>query len=111
MTPARSFARLWLLFTLLTLAYAAFDLAFNPWIRLEVGFSMKPDLTRLPDLMHWGGRLFYNGAWWLLVCNAVALSGIAALVASAVWNLYRALRPLSPARDTRSGPVSEGISP
>lgn len=110
MTPARSFARLWLLFTLLTLAYAACDLALNPWIRLEVGFSMKPDLTRLPDLMHWGGRLYYNGAWWLLVCNAVALSGIAALLGCALRNLYRALRPLTRAGEGRPAPVSEGMS-
>ena len=92
MTPARSFARLWLLFTLLTLAYAACDLALNPWLRFEVGFSMKPDFTRLPELMHWGGRLYMNGAWWLLVCNAVLLGGMGALLALTLWAVYRGLR-------------------
>ena len=87
MTSARSFARLWLLFTLLTLAYAACDLALNPWLRFEGGFSMRPDLTRLPDLLHWGGRLYINGAWWLLLCNAVLLGGMGALVALALWAL------------------------
>ena len=91
MTPARSFARLWLLFTLLTLAYAACDLALNPWLRFEVGFSMKPDFTRLPELMHWGGRLYMNGAWWLLICNAVLLGGMGALGALTLWAVYRTL--------------------
>ena len=108
MTPARSFARLWLLFTLLTLAYAACDLAFNPWLRLEVGFSMKPDFTRLPELLHWGGRLYINGAWWLLVCNAVFLGGLAALVAIAVRSIYRAVRPLSPSSERPSMRASQG---
>ena len=96
MTPARSFARLWLLFTLLTLAYAACDLALNPWLQFEGGFSMKPDLTRLPDLLHWGGRLYINGAWYLLVCNAVFIGGMAALVALTVLAVYRAVRPRNP---------------
>lgn len=109
MTPARYFARLWLLFALLTLAYAACDLALNPWICHEVGFSMKPDLSRLPELMHWGGRLFYNGAWWLLVCNAIALSGIAALIVSALSNAYRGLRRLSQSSETRQTAVPDSF--
>lgn len=104
--------RLWLLFTLLTLAYAACDLALNPWLKMEVGFSMQPDLARLPELLHWGGRLFYNGAWWLLICNAVLLGGMAALIASALWAAYRALRPLTrPPRPTAGVSSSEGLPP
>ncbi len=107
MTSARFFARLWLSLSLLTLAYAACDFALNPWLRLEVGFSMKPDLARLPDLLHWGGRLYYNGAWWLLICNAVVLGGMGALVASSVRALYRAIRPLSATPKPRSTRMSE----
>ena len=110
MTPARIFARLWLLFTLLTLAYAACDLALNPWLRLEPGFSMKPDLTRVPDLMHWGGRLYINGAWWLLVCNAVLLGGMAALLASALSSAYRIVRPTSPRAKAEAVRVSQGMN-
>jgi len=104
-TPARSFARLWLLFTLLTLAYAACDLALNPWLRFEVGFSMKPDFTRLPELMHWGGRLYMNGAWWLLVCNAVLLGGMGALLALTLWAVYRTL---SSTRGATTSPGPKG---
>lgn len=110
MTPARFFARLWLVFTLLTLAYAACDFALNPWLRLEVGFSMKPDLTRLPDLMHWGGRLYYNGAWWLLFCNAVLIGGMAALAGSALRALYRAIRPVEAPAQSRPGRISQGFT-
>ncbi len=110
MTSARFFARLWLLFTLLTIAYAACDLALNPWLRLEVGFSMKPDLARLPDLVHWGGRLYNNGAWWLLLCNAVALGGMAALLGTVVKSVYRLFRPLNAASEPRSARVSQGAS-
>ena len=110
MTPARFFARLWLLFSLLTLAYAACDFALNPWLRLEAGFSMRPDLARLPDLLHWGGRLYYNGAWWLLICNAVLLGGMGALVASALRALYRTIRPLSPPSEPPSTRISQGLT-
>ncbi|HEY6725327.1 MAG TPA: hypothetical protein VI197_14930 [Polyangiaceae bacterium] len=68
---------------------------------------MKPDFTRLPDLMHWGGRLYINGAWWLLVCNAVLLGGMGALVALAVWAVYRSLRPRSSASERPSVRISQ----
>ena len=54
------------------------------------------DLTRLRDLLHWGGRLYINGAWYLLVCNAVFIGGMAALVALTVLAVYRAVRPRNP---------------
>lgn len=112
MTPARSFARLWLLFTLLTLAYAACDHALNPWLQFEGGFSMKPDFTRLPDLLHWGGRLYINGAWYLLACNAVFIGGMAALVALTVLAVYRAVlfrgvRPRNPEGERPSVRISQ----
>ena len=71
---------------------------------------MRPDLARLPELVHWGGRLLSNGAWWLLGCNAVLIGGMAALVVSAVRAVYRAICPLSPPPESHSGPVSEGLS-
>ena len=89
MTPARTFVRLWVLFSLLTLAYAACDFALNPWLEHEVGFSMQPDFSRIPELLHWGGRLYYNGAWYLLVCNALALGGIGSLIAAGGVAAYR----------------------
>jgi len=106
-TPARSFARLWLLFTLLTLAYAVGDLALNPWLRFEGGFSMKPDFSRLPDLMHWGGRLYINGAWYLLVCNAVFIGGMVALAALTVLAVYRVVRRRTPEVERPSVRVSQ----
>lgn len=103
MTPARTFVRLWVLFSLLTLAYAACDFALNPWLSHEVGFSMQPDLSRLPELLHWGGRLYYNGAWYLLVCNALVLGGMGAVLAAGGLALYRRFQPAANPRQTAEG--------
>jgi hypothetical protein len=41
---------------------------------------MEPDLSRVTDLAHWGGRLWTHGAVGLLLGNAVILGGIVALL-------------------------------
>lgn len=43
---------------------------------------MRPDLSKVPDLAHWGGRLMHHGAWPLLLANAVLLGGLIALAMS-----------------------------
>lgn len=103
MTPARTFVRLWVLFSLLTLGYAACDFALNPWLQYEVGFSMQPDFSRIPELLHWGGRLYYNGAWYLLVCNALVLGGMGAVLAAGILAVYRRFQTAAD-----PGPAAEG---
>jgi hypothetical protein len=65
---------------LLILGYAWLDLRLNPRLLFETEFSMRPNLSQLPDLMHWGGRLLNHGAVSLLVGNSLVLAGMAALV-------------------------------
>jgi hypothetical protein len=77
---ARSFVRLWLCLALLILGYAWLDLRLNPRLLFETEFSMRPNLSQLPDLMHWGGRLLNHGAVSLLVGNSLVIAGMAALV-------------------------------
>jgi hypothetical protein len=91
------------LFSLLTLVYAACDFEFNPTLRYEAGFSMRPDLSRIPELFHWGGRLYCNGAWTLLVSNALVLGGMGALIASGAISLYRRLQPAADHGQTVEG--------
>ena len=62
------------------LVYSYIDLRLNPWLETETHFSLRPDLTQLHDLWHWGGRLLRHGAVPLLFANAVVIAGIAALV-------------------------------
>ncbi len=76
---ARGLVRLWLLLAALLLSYSYVDLRMNPWLLGETHFSLKPDVTQLHDLWHWGGRLLRHGAVPLLLANAIVLSGIAAL--------------------------------
>lgn len=96
---ARSFVRLWLLLTLLILGYAWLDLRLTPRLSFETEFSMRPDLSQLPDLLHWGGRLLNHGAVSLLLGNALVLAGLAALVGRGVAHLLqRWLRPSSAPR-------------
>lgn len=86
-----SFLKAWLAATLLIVGYAWVDLRFNPHLALETSFTLTPDITRLPDLWDWGGRLLHHGALGLLVLNAIALGGIAALVVRGALTLVRRL--------------------
>jgi hypothetical protein len=81
---ARGLVRLWLIFTVLLLLYSYCDLRMNPWLEGETHFSLKPDVSQLHDLWHWGGRLLRHGAVFLLVANAFVISGIAALAIHSV---------------------------
>jgi hypothetical protein len=73
---------------MLILGYAAVDWALNPWLRREHGFSVEPDFTQLPDLVHWGGRLLHHSPA-LLLCNVVLVSGVFALGAQSIYRLTR----------------------
>jgi hypothetical protein len=81
---ARGLVRLWLVFAVLLLAYSYCDLRLNPWLEGETHFSLRPDLSQLHDLWHWGGRLLHHHALFLLIANAFVLSGIAALAIHSV---------------------------
>jgi hypothetical protein len=94
-----SFLKAWLTATLLIVGYAWVDLRFHPHLAYETAFTMTPDVTRLSDLWDWGGRLLHHGAVGLLLLNAVALGGIAALVVRGALGALRRLRaPLDTAR-------------
>lgn len=80
MDSTRGFLRYWALFLFLVLAYAAVDLGLHPSLEAETAFTLRPDVGRLPDLVHWGGRLLHHGAIGLLVANAIVVSGLAALL-------------------------------
>jgi hypothetical protein len=86
---ASGFLKAWLSATGIIVGYAWVDLRFNPHLSAETSFTLTPDFSRLPDLWDWGGRLLHHGALGLLVLNAVALGGIAAL---AVRGLAAAVR-------------------
>ena len=87
-----SFLKSWLLATLIIVAYAWVDLRFSPQLAYETSFTLTPDVTRLGDLVDWGGRLLHHRAVGLLVLNAIALGGIAALVARSGLSLLRRAR-------------------
>ena len=87
-----SFLKAWLAATLLIVGYAWVDLRFNPYLSYETNFTLTPDVTRLADLWDWGGRLLHHGALSLLALNAIALGGIAAIVARGALTLVRRLR-------------------
>lgn len=86
-----SFLKAWLAATLLIVGYAWVDLRFNPHLAFETSFTLTPDITRLPDLWDWGGRLLHHGAVGLLALNAIALGGIAALVVRGALTIVRRL--------------------
>jgi len=86
-----SFLKAWLAATLLIVAYAWVDLRFNPHLAFETSFTLTPDVTRLADLWDWGGRLLHHGAVGLLLLNALALGGLAAIVVRAALALVRRL--------------------
>jgi hypothetical protein len=103
---ARGFVRLWLLLALLILAYAWVDLRLNPRLLFETEFSMRPDLSQLPDLMHWGGRLLNHGALSLLIGNALVLAGLGALLGRTIVHFVQRLR--RPSLDSRVSIVPAG---
>jgi hypothetical protein len=86
----------WTGFSLATVAYAYLDLALSPGLHVETGFSVTLDVARIGELWHWGGRLLREGALMLLVCNAVVVGGLLALVTlwivEGVQHLRRQLR-------------------
>lgn len=96
MLSFRSLLMAWAGFTLATVAYAYVDLAFTPGLHVESGFSVTLDVARIGELWHWGGRLVREGAFVLLVCNAVLVGGLLALVtltlAESIQHLRRHLR-------------------
>ena len=71
---------LWAVLTALVVAYAFLDLSLSPALWSERSFSMEPDLSQIWEIRHWGGRLLRERAWGLLVCNALVLGGLGALV-------------------------------
>jgi hypothetical protein len=75
----KSFLRLWAFSAFCVFGYAVGDVLMNPWLKLETSFSLEPDWEQALDLVHWGGRLLTQGAWWLLLANAVVLGGLCAL--------------------------------
>ncbi len=110
---ARGFLRLWVLLTALILAYAALDLWLNPHLLMETQLSMKPDWSQLPDLMHWGGRLLNHGAFSLLLGNAVALAGMAALALRSLWRFIqsRRRRGVTPRISIATAPAPISVPP
>ena len=76
----RAFVLLWAVLTALVVGYAFLDLWLSPALWAEQSFSMEPDLSQFWEVRHWGGRLLRERAWGLLVCNALVLGGLAALV-------------------------------
>lgn len=89
MHSTRFVVSLWIAFTIAILGYALIDLSINPWLYDEHAFSMQPDLSKIGDLVHWGGRLMKENAVTLLVANAIVLGGLFALPVSALVALVR----------------------
>jgi len=86
------FLKAWLATTASIVGYAWIDLRVNPRLAYETSFTLTPDMGRLSDLLDWGGRLLHHGALGLLVLNAVALGGIAALVVRGAVATVKRLR-------------------
>jgi hypothetical protein len=74
------------------MAYAYVDLRLHPWLAQETNFSMTPDLSQLPDLLHWGGRLLKENALMLLLGNALVLGGLVALAVTSLARLWHRKR-------------------
>ena len=71
---------LWAALTAAVLGYALVDLWLSPGLWSETHFSMEPDFSQIWEVRHWGGRLVREGAWALLVPNAIVLGGVGALL-------------------------------
>ena len=89
---ARRFVGLWLGLTCCIIAYAVIDLSMNPWLTQESGITLRPDLSQVGSIVHWGGRLlrWSRGA---LIANAVVIAGIVALIASAISSRLGGTKP------------------
>ena len=74
----------WAALTAVVIGYALLDLHLSPGLWTERHFSMQPDLSQLWEVRHWGGRLVREGAWALLLPNALVMGGMGALVIHAV---------------------------
>lgn len=89
MFSVRSLLLLWVCTSLATLGYAYVDLRVTPGLLQERGFSIELDLTRVGELWHWGGRLLNEGAFGLLVFNAIIVGGFLSLLALWIAELAR----------------------
>lgn len=78
------------------LTYAVLDLQANPWLHQESYFTVNPSLERLPDILHWGGRLLRHGAWPLLLANAIVLGGLIAVLVAALLGWWERRRKTEP---------------
>ena len=107
---ARGLFRLWLLMAVALLTYSYVDLRLNPWLETETHFSLRPDLTQVHDLWHWGGRLLRHGAVSLLFANAVVMAGIAALAIHSVALFVQRVRRTSAEERVSVVPVSPPTS-
>jgi hypothetical protein len=74
----------------LIIGYAICDLKFNPWLRGEESYSLEPDIHRIGDLLHWGGRLWQQDPA-LLLANALIVAGLLALATLSIIELIRRL--------------------
>lgn len=97
----RSLLTLWVSLSTAILGYAYLDLTLTPGLHLETGFSIHVDIERAAELLHWGGRLLNEGAIGLLVFNAIAVGGFAALIS--LWLLQQGNRLLRNARQQPLG--------
>jgi hypothetical protein len=102
----RSLLMAWAGFTLATVGYAYIDLALSPGLHVESGFSVTLDVARIGELWHWGGRLVREGALVLLVCNAVIVGGVLALltlwIAESIQHVRQYLRASQQRREERA---------
>ena len=89
MDSLRSFLWLWAGITIAIFVYAYVDLQLHPALMQERPMTLVPDWEQAPNLIHWGGRLVREGAFSLLIGNAILLGGLLTLVAEAVMRLVR----------------------
>jgi hypothetical protein len=104
MYSVRGFLSLWSAISASILAYAFGDLALHPALRRETNFSMQPDLARVGELVHWGGRLLKEGHWSLLVSNALLLGGLVALALGSILRWVRREREPTAEADHEARP-------
>lgn len=88
MYSARLFVGLWLGFALAIILYAFIDLSVNPWLLSEQGISLTPDLSRIGETLHWGGRLLRQSPV-VLIANAAIGGGMLALFCGSVLDKLR----------------------
>src|SRR5258706_3553479 len=103
----RVFVLLWAALAAVVIGYALLDLHLSPSLWAEHHFSMQPDLTQIWEVRHWGGRMVREGAWALLVPNALGIGGLCALCIHGIGRWLKNGRKPSkrPAR-VSAGPAS-----